>query len=101
VGSYLGCEVEPQVALILESVLDQQRHLTRKAKLDWVRQATGLAEVGQVLQREGKGDGLVHLNQDSLRLLFETRVLLEDDGTRTNVARARKLDALLGALDWD
>ena len=68
--SYLGGEVEPKIALVLQTVLDKQRNLAGEAELDLIGQATSLAEVGQVLEREGKRDRLGHVNCNRLGGLF-------------------------------
>jgi hypothetical protein len=60
----LWCEVESQVAATGEGVLNQERHLAGEADLDLVRQGSGLAEVDQVLEREGQRNGLGQLNVD-------------------------------------
>ena len=77
--TYLGSEVEPKVALFLQTVFDKKRNLAREAELDLVGQTTGLAEVGQVLEREGKGDRFGHVNCNLLGGLVYAGVLLEDD----------------------
>lgn len=61
---YLGCEVEPQVAVALKAVLDQEGDLVGEAQLDRFGHAACLAEVDQILQREGKGHGLGQINLD-------------------------------------
>lgn len=52
--TYLGCEVKPQVAVVLQTVLDEEGHLVGQAQLDLRRQTAGFAEVDEVLEREGE-----------------------------------------------
>lgn len=56
--TYLGGEVESEVAVVCERVLDHERHIGRKAQLDSARKTASLAEVDKVLEREGERDGL-------------------------------------------
>jgi hypothetical protein len=56
--TYLGCEVESEVAVVCQRVLDHERHIGRKAQLDSARKAASLAEVDEVLEREGERHGL-------------------------------------------
>lgn len=99
--THLGREVEPQVAVVRQSVLDEQRNLARQAQLDRLRQPAGLAEVDEILQGEGKGDGLAEVDLDVLTGLVDVGVLPQLDGPRANVALAAELDALLCALNRD
>lgn len=55
--TYLGCEVEPQIAVLLEGVLDKEWNLVGEAKLDCSRQAARLAEVDEIFERKSKRDG--------------------------------------------
>ena len=49
-GTNLGREVEPQVAVVRQTVLNKQRNLAGQAQLDVVGQPAGLAEVDEVLE---------------------------------------------------
>jgi hypothetical protein len=89
------------VAVAREVELDQQRHLVGQANLDLGRQRGRLAEVGQVLEREGQRDGLAELDLDALVGLVEIGVLPERDGSVADVALARELDAVLVRIDSD
>jgi hypothetical protein len=95
----LGCEVEPQVAVLRQGVLDKQGHLAGQAELNAVGEAAGLAEVDEVLQREGEGDGLAEVNGNVLAGLFDVGVLSQLDGAGADVTLAAELDTLLCALD--
>lgn len=97
----LGREVEAQVAAAREVVLDQERHLAGQADLHLVGQGGGLAEVDQVLERKGQGNGLRQLNVDVVLGLVDGGVASQRDGAVANVAVARELDAVLGGLDAD
>jgi hypothetical protein len=56
--AYLGGEVESEVAVVCQRVLDHERHVGGKAQLDSARKTASLAEVDEVLEREGERDGL-------------------------------------------
>ena len=100
VGSvYLGGEVESEVAVVCQRVLDHERHIGGKAQLDSARKTTSLAEVDEVLEREGQGDGLGKTDLDVLLGVLDVGVLTQGDRAVTNVTGAGKLDALLCALD--
>jgi hypothetical protein len=79
--SYLGREVESQVAVVHQAVLDKQRDLAGQAELDRVGQTAGLAEVCEVLEREGEGDGLSEIDLDGVFGLLHVAALPELDGT--------------------
>jgi hypothetical protein len=97
--AYLGREVEPQIAVVLQAILDKQGNLARKAQLDGVGQTASLAEVDQVLEGEGEGDGLSEVNLNVLALLVYVGVLSELNGPGADVTLAAELDTLLGALN--
>ena len=62
--TYLGSEVESEVAVVCQRVLDHERHVGRQAQLDSARKTTSLAEVDEVLERECERDWLRQLNVD-------------------------------------
>lgn len=99
--SYLGSEVESEVAVVCQGVLDHERHISRQAQLNSARKAAGLAEVDQVLEGESEGDGLTELNVDVHFVFLDIGVLAQSDGSRADVAGAAELDTLLCALDVD
>lgn len=99
--AYLGGEVESEVAVVCQRVLDHEGHIGREAQLDSARKTTSLAEVDEVLEREGERHGLRQLDVDVQVLLVDVGVLAKSDGSRTNVAGAAKLDALFCALNVD
>jgi hypothetical protein len=99
--TYLGGEVEPQIAVVLDTVLNKQGDFARQAKLDRVGQPARLAEVRQVLQGERKGDGFGQVDFDILAGLVYAAVLPQLDGAGANVTLAGKFDTLLCALDRD
>jgi hypothetical protein len=102
VGSaYLGSEVEPEVWVVGKAVLNKQRNLVAEAKLDLTAEARGFAEVDEVLEREGKGDGLSKADLDVLLLVLDVGVLAKGDGTVADVTSAGELYALLCALNGD
>lgn len=78
-----------------EAVLDAKRHFLGQAQGDLVRQSGGLAEVDQVLEREGQSNRLAKLNGNVLLWLVDVGVLADGDGTVSNVTRAGELDAFL------
>lgn len=97
--TYLWGKVEPQIAVVRQSVLDEQGHLARQAELDSFGQAACLAEVGKVLQGESQGHGLGEVDLDVFAGLVHTAVLPELDRARANVTLTRELDAVLCALN--
>jgi hypothetical protein len=98
---YLGRKVESQVAVVLQAILDQKRDLIGEAQFDLAGQTTRLAEVDQVLQREGEGYGLGQVNLDVEVRLLNIRMTPQLDGARTDLTRALEADALLCAFDRD
>ena len=64
-------------------------------------EAGGFAEVDEVLEREGKGDGLGKADLDVLLLVLDIGVLAKGDGTVADVTSAGELHALLCALNGD
>jgi hypothetical protein len=99
IEAYLGREVESQVAVVHQAVLDKQRDLAGQAELDRVGQTAGLAEVCEVLEREGEGDGLCEVDLDRVFGLLHVAALPELDGPRANVTLARELDSFFCALN--
>jgi len=99
--TYLGREVEPQVAAARQGVLDQQGHLVRQADLDLGCKSGRLAEVDQVLEGECKGDGLaeIDLNGIVLLILLNGGMLSQRDGAVANLASGRELDTILGSFN--
>jgi hypothetical protein len=79
--AYLGGEVEPQIAVVLHAILDKQGHLARQAELNGVGQAASLAEVLEVLQGEGEGNGLSQVDRNVLLGLFYVADLPELNGS--------------------
>jgi hypothetical protein len=75
VTAYLGGEVESQIAVVLYSILDKQRNLAGQAELDRIRQPARLAEVCEILEGEGKGDGLSQVNLDIFAGLVNAAML--------------------------
>lgn len=99
--TYLGREIEPQVAVVCKAVLDEERNLAGQAQLDGVGQTAGLAKVCEVLQGEGEGDRLSKVDLDGVLGLVDGAVLPELDGSGADVTLAGELDALLCAFDGD
>lgn len=97
----LGCEVEPQIAVVGKTVLNEQRDLVAEAKLHAVAQSSGLAEVDQVLEGEGECDRLAEVDLDVLLVVLNVGVLAQMDRAITDVTCACELNTLLGALDCD
>jgi hypothetical protein len=75
VTAYLGGEVESQIAVVLYSILDKQRNLAGQAELDRIRQPARLAEVCEILEGEGQGDGLSQVNLDIFAGLVNAAML--------------------------
>lgn len=82
-----------------EIVLNKQRNLLRQAELDLGRQVRGLAEVDEVLEGEGKGDGLGERKRNVLVGLVHVGMLADGDGAVPDVTLARELDSFLRSLD--
>jgi hypothetical protein len=89
------------MALSLEPVLDQERHLVGQADLDPGREIGGLAEVDQVFEREGQRDGLAQFNVDTQILLIDVGVGSQRDSAVADVAAAAELDTVLASVDCD
>lgn len=100
-GTNLWCQVESQIASASQTVLDQEGHLVRQADLDSVGQGLGFAEVDEILEREGQGNGLGELNLDVVLLLLDVLVAAQGDRAVSNVAVGGELDAVLGCLNGD
>jgi len=73
-SSYLGSQVEPQVAVVAQRVLDQQWHLIAEAQLHLLAEAARFAEVDKVLERERERDWLAEVDLDVLVRLVDVRV---------------------------
>ena len=78
-NAYLGGQVEPEIAVVGKTVLDQQRDLVAEAELDLTAEAGSLAEVDEVLERESKSNGLGEADLDVLCLVFDVGVLAKSD----------------------
>lgn len=99
--AYLRGQVEPEIAVVGQAVLDEQRHLVAEAQLDLAAEAGGFAEVDEVLERESKSDGLSEADLDVLLLVLDVGVLAKGDGAVADVTSAGELYALLCALNGD
>jgi hypothetical protein len=77
--TYLWCEVESEVAVIRQLVLDKQRHLVAQAESHTVTETSSLAEVDEVLEREGKSDRLRERDVHTLGFVLHVGVLAEGD----------------------
>lgn len=64
-------------------------------------EARGFAEVDEVLEREGQGDGLGEADFNVLLGVLDVGVLAQSDRAVANVTGAGELYALLCALDGD
>ena len=71
---YLWSQVEPQIAVVCQSVLHKQWDLIAQAEPDLRTQAAGLAEVDQVFERECEPDWLAEVDLDVLSLVFDVGV---------------------------
>jgi hypothetical protein len=100
-NTYLRGQVEPEIAVVGQAVLDEQGNLVAEAELHLATETGSFAEVDEVLEREGQGDGLGKTDLDVLLGVLDVGVLAQGDRAVTNVAGAGKLDALLCALDGD
>ena len=79
----------------------KQRHLLRQAQLHLTSKATSLAEVDEVLEGEGKGNGLAEGDVDIIVWLLSVGVRTNGDAATANVALAREADAIFGGFDTD
>lgn len=75
----LGRQVIPDMPLI-KLIRHEQRHIVAHHQLHLVRQARRLAEVDEVLEREGERDVLVHLDEDARDVVRVGRVFLRLGG---------------------
>jgi len=100
-SAHLRSQVEPEVAVVGEAVLDEQRHLVAETKLDLTAEAGGFAEVDKVLEGESKGDGLGEADLDVLLLVLDVGVLAKGDGPVADITSAGELYTLLRALNGD
>jgi hypothetical protein len=99
--AYLRGQVEPEIAVVGQAVLDEKGNLVAEAKLHLAAEAGGFAEVDEVLERKGQGDGLGKADLDVLLRVLDVGVLAQGDRAVANVTGAGELDALLCALDGD
>lgn len=76
VTTYLRGEVESQVTAS-KSVFDHQGHLLRKTESNMARQICSLAEVDEVFQGEGEGNGLGEVNGNVLIGVLNIGVLTD------------------------
>lgn len=74
--TYLRGEVESQVTAS-KSVFDHQGHLLRKTESNMARQICSLAEVDEVFQGEGEGNGLGEVNGNVLIGVLNIGVLTD------------------------
>ena len=98
---YLWRQIEAQEAVVGQSVLDEQRDLVAQAQSHLRAQAAGLAEVDQVLEREGERDRFAEVYLDILCLVFHVGVRAQSDRAVSDVSAAFERDAVLRALDRD
>jgi hypothetical protein len=98
--TYLGGEVEAQVTTA-KRILNQERNLLGQVQPYGAGQVGGLAEVDEVLEGEGQGDGLGEVNGNVLLGLLDVGVLADGNGAVTDVTRAGELDTFLAGLDDD
>ena len=98
---YLGSKIEPEVAVVRQSVLDEKRHLVAQAELDLRTESTSLAEVDQVLEGEGKGDRLAEIDFDVLGFVVDVGVWAQGHRAGPDVSAAGELDTLFRGLDRD
>lgn len=77
--AYLRGQVEPEIAVVGKAVLDKQRHLVAEAELDLTTEAGGFAEVDEVLEGEGKSNGLSQADLDVLCVVLNVGVLAKSD----------------------
>lgn len=82
-------------------ILNKQRHLLGQVQPYEGGQVGGLAEVDEVLEGEGQGDGFGEVNANVLLGLLDIGVLANGDRAVTNVTGAGELDTLLAGLDDD
>jgi hypothetical protein len=99
--TYLGGQVEPEIAVVGQTVLDEQRHLVAEAKLDLTTEARSFAEVDKVLERESKGHGLSQADFNVLLLVLDVGVLAEGNGSVADVTSAGELYTFLCAFNGD
>lgn len=71
---YLWSKIEPQIAVVGQSVLHKKWNFVAKAESDLGTEAASLAEVDQVLEREGECDGFREVDLDVLSLVFDVGV---------------------------
>lgn len=77
--TYLGSEVKSQVAVVLQTVLDEEGNLVGQAQLNVVGQTAGLAKVDQVLERECEGDGLGEVDLNVVFIVLHVGVAAQLD----------------------
>ena len=98
---YLWSQIEPQIAVVGQSVLHQQRDLIAQAEPDLRAQAAGLAEVDQVFERECEPDRFAEVDLDVLALVFNVGVWSQRNRAVADVSAALERDAVFRALDCD
>lgn len=97
----LGSKEETQVATAstaaatCQAIFHLQRHFLRKGEPDLTRQSSGLAEVDEVLEGEGKSDGLGELDRHVFAGVLDVGVLADGHGAVSNITLAGEFDAFL------
>lgn len=86
-------QVVPNVAVVLNFVLDDQRNVGGHRELDLRRQRRRLGERVQVSAGERQRHWLLHLNDDRLLLLVDRGGLRQFHIGRSNVAARREFNA--------
>ena len=84
-----------------QAILYFERYLLREAQTDLVGEAGRFAEVDEVFQGEGEGDGFREVDGDVLVWLFDIAVLAEGYGAAADVTLAGEFHAVLGGFDHD
>ena len=97
--AYLGCKIETQVAVLRQLVLDKKRYLVREGQFDTFAQSARLAEVDQILKREGQRNRLGKMYLHVLFRVLDVGRGSKLHGSRADVALAAKFDAVFCALN--
>lgn len=103
----LGSKEETQVttgstaSATCQTIFDLERHFLGQTELDLARQSSGLAEIDEVLEREGKSDRLGKLDGDVFAGVLDVGVLADGHRAIANVTLAGELDSFLCGFEND
>jgi hypothetical protein len=99
--TYLRSQVESEVTASSQSILYQQGNFVGEAELDRLGKPSRLAEVDEVFQGEGQGDGFSKFDFDVHLWLLDVVMASQRNSTVSNVTSAGELNPILGCFNGD